>query len=278
MNPSLDDPRLLPPGSVALVGAGPGDPDLLTLAALKVLRAAEVVIHDALVSQEVLDLLPESCERIPAGKRGGRPSANQKDICDVMVSRALAGKRVVRLKGGDPFVFGRGGEEAERLVMEGIPFRVVPGLTSGIAGPAYAGIPVTHRQVNANLAFVTGHESSDLAGADGDHFSRMDWESIGRAFPVLVLYMAMKNLELVAQRLMSGGRDKNTPVAVIRWATTPRQETLVTTLERAARDVERTGMGAPCIIVVGHVVNYRETLAWFPDLTITPPEEPLELG
>lgn len=271
MTPSLDDPRLLPPGSVALVGAGPGDPDLLTLAALKMLRAAEVVIHDALVSQEVLEFIPPTCERIPAGKRGGRPSANQKDICDIMVSRARAGKRVVRLKGGDPFVFGRGGEEAERLSMEGIPFRVVPGLTSGIAGPAYAGIPVTHRSVNANLAFVTGHESAESSGAEGDAFSRIDWESIGRAFPVLVLYMAMKNLETVAARLMAGGREPHTPLAVIRWATTPQQETLVTTLEHAARDVTATGMGAPSIIVVGNVVNYRETLAWFPDLSVSVP-------
>ncbi|MEO5363186.1 MAG: uroporphyrinogen-III C-methyltransferase [Magnetococcus sp. DMHC-8] len=267
------DPAFLRPGMVALVGAGPGDPDLLTVAALKALQAADVVVHDALVSSRILALIPAGCAVIAAGKRGGNPaSTNQADICDTLVALARDHKRVVRLKGGDPFVFGRGGEEALRLAEEGIPFRVVPGLTAGIAGPAYAGIPITHRAVNANVAFITGHESAENSGfrtgEEEQDSSRVEWEAIAQTFPVLVLYMAMKNLVSVSQRLMAGGRAADTPVALIQWATTPEQRTLVTTLGRVVEEVARCDLQPPVIIVIGEVVRYRESLAWFADVTL----------
>ncbi|MBF0180529.1 MAG: uroporphyrinogen-III C-methyltransferase [Magnetococcales bacterium] len=259
------------PGMVLLVGAGPGDPGLLTLAAHEALQNADVVVHDSLVSREILDMIPSACERVHAGKRGGRPSASQTDISATLVRLAREGRRVVRLKGGDPFVFGRGGEEAERLVEEGIPFRVIPGLTSGVAGPAYAGIPITHRDVNANVAFLTGHESAEnspfLDG--GDASSRIHWEAVALAFPVLVLYMAMQNLTLVVPRLIQAGRAAETPVAVIRWATTPRQQTLVTTLGSVVEDVQRLGLQPPAVIVIGDVVRYRDRLRWFVDETLS---------
>ncbi|MBF0339842.1 MAG: uroporphyrinogen-III C-methyltransferase [Magnetococcales bacterium] len=262
------------PGMVLLVGAGPGDPDLLTIAAMKALHNADVVVHDALVSPEILNLIPPTCERLHAGKRGGSPSSSQKDICETLVRLAKAGRRVVRLKGGDPFVFGRGGEEAERLAEEGIPFRVVPGLTSGIAGPAYAGIPVTHRDVNANVAFLTGHESAEnpsfVEGISSS--SRIDWEAVAQAFPVLVLYMAMQNLPWVVGRLIAAGRSPQTPVAVIRWATTPEQQTLVTTLGRLEGDVAALDLQPPAVIVIGDVVRYRENLQWFADETLRVPD------
>ncbi|MEO5341127.1 MAG: uroporphyrinogen-III C-methyltransferase [Magnetococcus sp. MYC-9] len=269
------DENFLLPGMVALVGAGPGDPDLLTVAAIKALQAADVVVHDALVSPRILALVPSSCEQIAAGKRGGSSaSTNQADICDTLVLQARANKRVVRLKGGDPFVFGRGGEEACRLAEEGIPFRIVPGLTVGIAGLAYAGIPVTHRAVNANVAFITGHEAAEnsglRAGEEEQDGSRVDWEAIARVCPVLVLYMAMKNLASVSARLMAGGRSADTPVALIQWATTPEQRTLVTTLGNVVRDVAQCDVKPPAVIVVGDVVRYREVLAWFPDISLRP--------
>ncbi|WP_227657629.1 uroporphyrinogen-III C-methyltransferase [Candidatus Magnetaquicoccus inordinatus] len=266
--------HFLPPGTVALVGAGPGDPNLLTVAALKALHTADVVVHDALVSPAILQLIPTGIEVISAGKRGGNPcSTNQADITETLVVLAKAGRRVVRLKGGDPFVFGRGGEEACRLFAEGISFRIIPGLTSGIAGPAYAGIPITHRAVNANVAFITGHESAEnSAFREGeDEFSRLDWEAMARTFPVLVLYMAMKNLAQVSKRLMAGGRSADTPVALIQWATTPQQRTLVTSLGRLVEDVEACAMKPPVIIVVGEVVRLREEMSWFADETIRIP-------
>ncbi|MEO5379040.1 MAG: uroporphyrinogen-III C-methyltransferase [Magnetococcus sp. DMHC-6] len=257
------------PGTVALVGSGPGDPELLTIGALKALQTADVVVHDSLVSPEILALIPTGCEKIHAGKRGGCPSVHQEDITETLVRLAKANRRVVRLKGGDPFVFGRGGEEASRLAAEGIVFRILPGLTSGIAGPAYAGIPITHRDINANVAFITGHESAENASyINGEPSTRIDWESVARAFPVVVLYMAMQNLELVVARLMAAGRSADTPVAVIRWATTPRQQTLVTTLGTIMADVHALGVLPPAVIVIGDVVRFRATLAWFPDETL----------
>jgi uroporphyrin-III C-methyltransferase len=267
------DKNLFPAGMVILVGAGPGDPDLLTLGALKALQTAEVIVYDALVSQEILEMIPAQTEKIEAGKRGGGHSTKQEDICNLLVKLSKEKRRVVRLKGGDPFVFGRGGEEACRLVEENIPFRVVPGLTSGIAGPAYAGIPVTHRAVNANLAFITGHESpantSDQEG-DESHPSRIDWEGVARTFPVIVLYMAMRNVDSVKKRMLAAGRSVDTPVALIRWATTPRQQTMVTSLGRVTEDIQAVGMKPPAIMIIGKVVDYREILRWFPDETLVP--------
>ncbi|MBF0308161.1 MAG: uroporphyrinogen-III C-methyltransferase [Magnetococcales bacterium] len=269
-----NDNEFLPPGCVALVGAGPGNPDLFTLGGLKYLQAADVVVYDALVSEEILALIPEPCEKIFAGKRGGRPSPSQSDISETLVKLAAGNKRVVRLKGGDPFIFGRGGEEALYLARKGVPFRIMPGLSSGIAGLAYAGIPVTHRDCNANLMLITGHEAPEnLVGMDPNDATRLDWVGIARSSPVMVLYMAMQYLDRVTRRLMEAGRDPKTPVAIVRWATTPRQETLVTTLERAAEDVEKTGMAPPAIIAIGEVVRLRESLAWFPDRTLLPDPE-----
>ncbi len=267
------DKNSFPPGMVILVGAGPGDPDLLTIGALKILQVAEVVIYDALVSEEILALIPATSKKIEAGKRGGGHSTKQEDICDLLVTHAKQNQRVVRLKGGDPFVFGRGGEEACRLVEESIPFKVIPGLTSGIAGPAYAGIPVTHRAVNANLAFITGHESPANTSQHTDsssHPTRIDWEGVARTFPVIVLYMAMRNVDSVRNRMLAAGRSPDTPVALIRWATTPRQQTMVTTLGRVTEDIQATGMKPPAIMVIGHVVDYRQILKWFPDETLNP--------
>ncbi|MBF0357623.1 MAG: uroporphyrinogen-III C-methyltransferase [Magnetococcales bacterium] len=261
---------------VILVGAGPGDPDLLTIGALKIIKAAEVVVYDALVSQEIVDMIPAKAEKILAGKRGGGHSVKQEDITSLLVKFGKENRRVVRLKGGDPFVFGRGGEEACRLAEENIPFKVVPGLTSGIAGPAYAGIPVTHREVNANFAFITGHESlsnTSDKNPDDEHPSRIDWEGVARTFPVIVLYMAMRNVDSVRKRMLAAGRSTDTPVALIRWATTPRQQTLVTTLGKVSKDIKAVGMRPPAIMIIGNVVNYRDILKWFPDETLIPPEE-----
>jgi uroporphyrin-III C-methyltransferase len=256
------EPDYIAPGEVLLVGAGPGDPELITIAAWKALKGADVVVHDALISEELLDEIPPGCQKIFVGKRGGHVSTNQEAICDLLVDLARQGKRVARLKGGDPFVFGRGGEEALRLAEAGIPFRVIPGLTAGVAAPAYAGIPITHRGVNANVAFLTGHEAPENV-PDGDGGgTRIDWEAVGRAFPVLVLYMAMHNLAHVTQRLMAAGRSPDTPMAIIRWATTPDQSTLITTLGQAVSDVQAHGFKPPAIIVIGDVVKFRQQLKW----------------
>jgi uroporphyrin-III C-methyltransferase len=263
-----------PQGMVILVGAGPGDPELLTVGALKAIKAADVIVYDALVSQEIVDMIPSTTEKILAGKRGGGHSTKQEDISNLLVKLGKENRRAVRLKGGDPFVFGRGGEEACCLAEENIPFRIIPGLTSGIAGPAYAGIPVTHRAVNANFAFITGHESpanTQDHTCEDVHPSRIDWEGVARTFPVIVLYMAMRNVESVRKRMVAAGRSPDTPVALIRWATTPRQQTLVTTLGRVSKDIKAVGMKPPAIMIIGKVVDYREILQWFQDETLIVP-------
>ncbi|MBF0137732.1 MAG: uroporphyrinogen-III C-methyltransferase [Magnetococcus sp. DMHC-1] len=266
--PAGNPDAFFPRGSVVLVGAGPGDPDLLTLGAMKVIQVADSVVYDSLVSPEIQALIPKNCEMVFAGKRGGRPSTRQADISETLVRLARENKRVVRLKGGDPFMFGRGGEEACCLVREQIPFRVIPGITAGVAGPAYAGIPITHRGINANVGFFTGHEQMEEQNTEGEATSTMDWEAIGQSFPVLVLYMAMKNIGFIAKRLIQGGRSPETPVAFIRWATTSKQATRITTLKNAQRDVVELDLKPPAIIVIGEVVNFRKSLAWFTDHTL----------
>lgn len=246
----------LEPGWVWLAGAGPGDPGLVTLLALHALRQADVVIHDALVSEEILKLARPACELEYAGKRGGRPSPRQADISHRLVQLARAGKRVLRLKGGDPFVFGRGGEEALALVEAGVPFRIVPGISSGIGGLAYAGIPVTHRDVNSAVTFITGH---DLTGEVPE---RLDWDALARGAPVLVLYMAMKHLDQIAERLITGGRAPDEAVAVVSKAATPEQRVLETTLARAAAEAAAQGIEPPCLVVIGGVVALRAGLDW----------------
>ncbi|MGE5538384.1 MAG: uroporphyrinogen-III C-methyltransferase [Gemmatimonas sp.] len=244
------------PGTVWLTGAGPGDPGLLTLLALYALRTADVIVYDALVDARIMALANPTARRIHAGKRGGRPSPSQADISRTLVDEARKNVRVLRLKGGDPFVFGRGGEEALALAAADIPFRLVPGITAGIGGLAYAGIPATHRDVNSAVAFITGH------AAGGDVPGDVDWEALGRGAPVLVIYMALKHLGTIAQRLMDAGRPGNEPVAVVSRATTPSQVIVETTLARAAQDAEAQAVKPPAIVVVGQAVRLRSGLDW----------------
>ena len=254
----IDSVRLglpdFPPGQVWLVGAGPGDPGLLSALALHALAHADVVVYDALVDPRILNLARLGAALDYAGKRGGRPSPSQPDISARLVRLAEAGNRVLRLKGGDPCVFGRGAEEALALVGAGIPFRIVPGITAGIGGLAYAGIPVTHRETNSAVTFVTGHNS------DGGVPDGLDWGAIARGAPVLVLYMALKHLPNIVDRLIGGGRTPGEPIAIVSRATTPEQHVLVSTLG----DVVGASVGSqtPAIIVVGEVVHMRAGLDW----------------
>ncbi|WP_374310375.1 uroporphyrinogen-III C-methyltransferase [Dongia sp.] len=246
----------LEPGWVWLTGAGPGDPGLLTLLAVKGLSTADVIVYDALVDKSILDLARPGAVLEYAGKRGGKPSAKQPDISLRLVQLAREGKRVLRLKGGDPFVFGRGGEEALTLVDSGIPFRIVPGISAGIGGLAYAGIPVTHRDCNSAVAFVTGHD------ATGEIPDSVDWASLAKGAPVIVLYMALKHIERIAERLIAGGRGAHEPVAIIAKATTAEQRVLETSLSRAAQDVAEAGIEPPAMVVVGEVVKLRAAMDW----------------
>ena len=244
------------PGHVWLVGAGPGDPGLLTLHAVNALKQADVVVHDALVNAECLALAREGAVLEYAGKRGGKPSPKQRDISLRLVELAQAGKRVLRLKGGDPFVFGRGGEEALTLVEYGVPFRIVPGVTAGIGGLAYAGIPVTHRDTNHNVTFLTGH---DATGVIPD---AIDWAGVARSSPVIVMYMAMKHIGTISARLIAEGRSPDEPVALVCNATTAQQQGLETTLATAEKDIAGAGLSPPAIVVVGEVVRMRAALDW----------------
>jgi uroporphyrin-III C-methyltransferase len=254
----IDSARLNLPefvsGSVWLVGAGPGDPGLLSALALHALAHADDVVYDALVDPAILRLARPGAALDYAGKRGGRPSPTQPDISARLVRLARAGRRVLRLKGGDPCVFGRGGEEALALVDAGIPFRIVPGITAAIGGLAYAGIPVTHRDTNSAVTFVTGHNSSG-AVPDG-----LDWAAIARGAPVLVLYMALKHLPNIVARLLAGGRMPDEPAAIVSRATTATQQVRVATL--ADLPAAAAGVEAPAIIVIGAVVRLREALDW----------------
>jgi uroporphyrin-III C-methyltransferase len=256
---ALSLPLSLPefaPGSVWLVGAGPGDPGLLSLLALHALRHADVVVHDALVDPRILALARGEAALEFAGKRGGKPSPKQRDISARLVELARQGKRVLRLKGGDPFVFGRGAEEALALVAAGVPFRIVPGITAGIGGLSYAGIPTTHRETNAAVTFLTGH------GSAGDVPDGLDWAALARGAPVLVIYMALKHLGAIAERLIAGGRPPAEPLAIVSKAATPEQRVLETTLGAAARAAEDAAIEPPAIIVLGEVVRLRAGLDW----------------
>ena len=246
----------LEPGSVWLVGAGPGDPGLLTLLAAKGLAEADVIVHDALVNEECLKLARSGAELEYAGKRGGKPSAKQRDISLRLVELARAGKRVLRLKGGDPFVFGRGGEEALTLVEHNIPFRIVPGITAGIGGLAYAGIPVTHREINHAVTFLTGHDSSGIVP------DAINWEAVGKGSPVIVMYMAMKHIAQISTNLIASGRSASEPVAFVCNAATGDQQVLETTLGEAVVAVAASGLEPPAIVVVGEVVRLRASLDW----------------
>jgi len=244
------------PGTVWLVGAGPGDPGLLTLHALHALKSADVVVYDALVSAQILSWANPNAEQIYAGKRGGKPSPKQGDISLRLIDLAKAGKRVLRLKGGDPFVFGRGGEEALALVNAGVKFRVVPGITAGIGGLAYAGIPVTHRDVTQSVTFLTGHDQSGLTP------SQIDWPAIARACPVLVLYMAIKHIDEIAGHLLANGRAADEAVAVVVNATLPEMQVLETTLGAVAADIITHDIQPPAIICIGANASLRLALEW----------------
>ncbi len=244
------------PGWVWLVGAGPGDPGLLTLHAVNELAQADAVIYDALVDRRILEHVRPGAVVEYAGKRGGKPSPMQRDISLKLVSLARSGQRVCRLKGGDPFVFGRGGEEALSLVEACIPFRIVPGISAGIGGLAYAGIPVTHRDVNHSVTFLTGHDQSGLTP------SSIDWEGVARGAPVIVMYMAIKHLPAICEALIAGGRSPDEPLAIVSQATTPDQRVLETSLGRAPHDRAAEGLEPPAIVVVGETVRLRAALDW----------------
>lgn len=243
-------------GWVWLAGAGPGDPGLLTLHAFNALKQADVIVYDALVNDTILAFAKSGVEKVYAGKRGGKPSAKQRDISAKLIELARQGKRVLRLKGGDPFVFGRGGEEALSLVEADIPFRVIPGVTAGIGGLGYAGIPVTHRDTNHAVTFVTGH----MAG--GDLPENLDWAAIAKGSPAIVLYMALSHFGEIARLMLKNGRPVDEPVAFVRNASLPDQQVLETTLGSALADLERTEFKGPAIIVIGEIVRLRQSLDW----------------
>jgi uroporphyrinogen III methyltransferase/synthase len=245
-------------GSVALVGAGPGDPGLMTVRGLALLRRAEVVIHDRLVDPRLLEEAPVDALRIFAGKASGAHVLSQERINALLVAHARRGRRVVRLKGGDPFGFGRGGEEASALAAAGIPFEVVPGVSSAVAVPAYAGVPVTHRGIASSFAVVTGHEDEDKTDES------VDWARLATAVDTLVILMGALSLPRIAHALLAAGRRADTPVALIRWGTTDAQETIVGRLDEIAALADAVRLAPPVVIVVGDVVALRQRLAWLP--------------
>ncbi len=243
-------------GIVYLVGAGPGDPGLFTLRGREVLERAEVVVYDYLANEELLQYAPAGAGKIYVGKKGGAHTLRQEQISALLVEKGRD-RVVVRLKGGDPFVFGRGGEEAQELVAAGIPFEVVPGVTAAVAVPAYAGIPLSHRDFTASMAFVTGHERDDQDS------SKIAWDKLAAGVGTLVFFMGVKNLPEICRKLVAQGASSATPVAVIRWGTTPEQRTVVGVLDDIAVKVEQARLKPPAIIVIGGVVQLREQLNWF---------------
>src|SRR5215212_3873677 len=243
-------------GLVYLVGAGPGDPGLMTRRALELIAGADAILYDRLVPRGALDGAREDAELRYVGKQPGQPALAQDEINELMVDLARAGRGVVRLKGGDPFVFGRGGEEAEALAAAGVPFEVVPGVTAGVAAPAYAGIPVTHRGAASAVAFVTGHEDPEKPG------SALDWDALARFPGTLVFYMGVRQLPLIAERLTAAGRDPAEAAAVIERGTHPGQRTVVDSLGAIAARVEAEEIRPPAITLVGAVAELRETIAW----------------
>ena len=244
------------PGTVYLVGAGPGDPGLMTWRALELIAGADAILYDRLVPAGALDGAREECELRYVGKEAGRPALPQEEINAALVELANAGRRVVRLKGGDPFVFGRGGEEAAALAAAGVPFEVVPGVTAGVAAPAYAGIPVTHRDEASAVAFVTGHEDPDKPE------QAIDWDALARFPGTLVFYMGVKNLVQIAERLRAAGRPHDEPAAIVARGTLPAQQVVRGTLADLAARAEDAGIGPPAITVIGPVAAMRDSLAW----------------
>ena len=241
-------------GKVYLVGAGPGDPGLFTLKGKALLECADVVVYDALVSPQILAMINPQAAKIHAGKRRGRHSLVQDDINDLLISEAHRHGIVVRLKGGDPFVFGRGAEEMENLLQAGVSVEVVPGVTSGIAAPAYAGIPLTHRDYSSSVTFVTGHEAS------GKYRPIVKWQAIAHA-ETIVIYMGIHNLSYIVEQLHEAGLNLDTPIALVRWGTRPEQEELIGTLGTIVAQMQATEFAAPAIAVIGSVVNMHKVLS-----------------
>jgi uroporphyrin-III C-methyltransferase len=248
--PPLPD---FPPGEVWLAGAGPGDPRFLTLLALHAVSSADDIVHDALVDARVLQLVRPGAKLISAGKRGGRPSSRQRDINDTLIERARAGRRVLRLKGGDPFVFGRGWDEAEALVQAGLRFRIIPGVTSGLAAAALAGIPATSRDTNHAVVLAAGHRAED-------GHSTTDWEALARLGQPIILYMPMSQLAEIAQALQRGGLAADTPAALIQSASTGEERVVESRLGTLAADADEHGVVSPAIVVIGAIVGLRQHL------------------
>ncbi len=241
-------------GKVYLVGAGPGDPGLMTLKGKTLLEHADVVVYDALVSPPILEMINPKAERIDAGKRRGRHSKGQDETNQLLIEKAQTHAVIVRLKGGDPFVFGRGGEEMEALIQAGISVEVVPGITSGIAAPAYVGIPITHRDYSSSVTFVTGHEMA------GKYRPQINWTAIAQGSETIVIYMGVHNLGNILPQLLAGGLSPETPIALIRWGTRPDQAELIGTLATIVEQIEQTQFEAPAIAVIGRVVNLHGLL------------------
>ncbi|MBD2185858.1 uroporphyrinogen-III C-methyltransferase [Aerosakkonema funiforme] len=242
-------------GKVYLVGAGPGDPGLMTLKGKALLECADVVIYDALVSPQILAMINPQAEKIDAGKRMGRHSLLQEETTYLLIEKAQTEAIVVRLKGGDPFVFGRGGEEMEDLVKAGVSVEVVPGITSGIAAPAYAGIPLTHRSYSSSVTFVTGHEAA------GKYRPAVNWSAIAHGSETIVIYMGVHNLPYIAEQLQIAGLSGETRVGLVRWGTRPEQQELYGTLGTIVKLVEENQFGAPAIAIIGSVVNLHSILS-----------------
>ncbi len=253
------------PGTVYLVGAGPGDPELLTVKAQRLLGSCDALVYDSLVPKEVLDLVPERCERRFVGKRRGHHSMPQPSTNAVLVELARQHRTVVRLKGGDPFLFGRGGEEAAHLAARNIPVQVVPGVTAGIAAPAYAGIPVTHRRSGSSVTFVTGHEEIDKRRPS------VNWRALAAASDGLVIYMGLHNLPRISEELMAGGLAAETPVAVIQQGTVEGQRCLKATLSEVAALTLAQAFKSPSIVVVGEVIDHQVEECMPPPAAVTMP-------
>jgi uroporphyrin-III C-methyltransferase len=242
-------------GKVYLVGAGPGDPGLVTIKAKGLLECADVVIYDALVSEPILAMINPLAEKINAGKRKGQHSLLQEETTELLVEKARDNAVVVRLKGGDPFIFGRGGEEMEELVQAGVSVEVVPGITSGIAAPAYAGIPLTHRLYSSSVTFVTGHEAA------GKYRPAVNWQAVAQGSETIVIYMGIHNLGYIVDELTKAGLSVETPIALVRWGTRPEQEELIGELGTIVEEVEKVGFRAPAIVVIGAVVKMHRVLS-----------------
>lgn len=241
---------------VYLVGAGPGDPGLLSIKAVKILDKANVVIYDRLVTRAILRLIPKKAEKIYVGKRSGKHTISQDKINEILIREARKGRVVVRLKGGDPFLFGRGGEEVQELRKAGIQFEVVPGVTSALAAPAYAGIPLTHRKYASSLAIVTGHEDPTKPE------NRVKWEKLATSVDTIIVLMGIKNLESIVKRLLNGGCDLETSIAIIEHGTTTNQRTTIGTLSNIAQKASEIKVKSPAIIVIGDVVKLQKELSW----------------